>query len=613
MKKVLTTAILILCVVQLFAQQASLTATVSKPKVGLSERFQLTITLINGGSIKDFRPPAMADFLVMGGPNQSSSTMITNGKVTSSIAYSYVLQPKNIGKFTIGAAYVKVDDKTISSQPITVEVVDKPSSTQNNTTDQTTKQNETQADINKYIQENVLIKTEVSDQEIYKGEDITVTMKFCVKKNSSIYGYRIMQAVKVPKYDGFYATEIELSEQAAQTETINGEVYEVSTFKKTILTAQKAGKLEIDPITLDGLFGVQVKKQKSKSGDPMQDYLDDFFSNPFSSGNKEVRTSVSSSSVKVNVLELPPNAPADFNGAVGKFSMKTELNATSTKTDEPLTYRVIISGNGNLELFNAPVLNLPPGWETYDPKTSGTGNTKTYEYLLIPRSPGEFTIPSYSWSFFEPGKKKYETITSEQYKVNVEAGPGYNPSAGNYATNKEDVEMLANDIRYIKKSGPHYENEQNHFYGTGVFYTLLGLPFITGLGLFMLTAKRKKILKDHVALKYSKANSIAQKRLMKAKEFVTTNNAKAFYDEIIKTMWGYLGDKLNIKHGELSKENIYEVLLRQQVSESTANNTLQLLNTCEVSLFAPQLSSATLDHVYKDAIDLITKLETEIK
>ena len=390
-------------------------------------------------------------------------------------------------------------------------------------------------------------------------------------------------------------------------------MYEVSTFKKTILTAQKAGKLEIDPITLDGLFGVQVKKQKTKSGDPMQDYLDDFFSNPFSSGNKEVRTSVSSSTVKVNVLELPPNAPADFNGAVGKFSMKTELNATSTKTDEPLTYRVIITGNGNLELFNAPVLNLPPGWETYDPKTSTTGNTKTYEYLLIPRSPGEFTIPAYSWSFLEPAKKKYETITSEEYKVNVEAGPGYNPSAGNYATNKEDVEMLANDIRYIKKTGPHYENEQNHFYGTGVFYTLLGLPFIAGFGLFMLTAKRKKILKDHVALKYSKANSIAKKRLVKAKEFVTTNNAKAFYDEIIKTMWGYLGDKLNIKHGELSKENIYEVLLRQQVSESTANNTLQLLNTCEVSLFAPQLSSATLDHVYKDAIDLITKLETEIK
>ena len=290
MKKILTTAILILCIVQLFAQQASLNASVSKSKVALSERFQLTITLNNGGSIKDFRPPAMADFMVMGGPNQSSSTMIVNGKVTSSTSYSYVLQPKNIGKFIIGASYVKVDDKTLSSQPISVEVVDKPTGTQNTTTDQTTKQNETQADINKYIQENVLIKTEVSDQEIFKGEDITVTMKFCVKKNSSIYGYRIMQAVKVPKYDGFYATEIELSEQAAQTETINGEVYEVSTFKKTILTAQKAGKLEIDPITLDGLFGVQVKKQKTKSGDPMQDYLDDFFSNPFSSGNKEVRT-----------------------------------------------------------------------------------------------------------------------------------------------------------------------------------------------------------------------------------------------------------------------------------------------------------------------------------
>jgi len=613
MKKFFTTGIMILFIVQLFAQQTSLTASVSKSKVALSERFQLTITLINGGSIKDFRPPAMADFMVMGGPNQSSSTMITNGKVTSSIAYAYVLQPKNIGKFTIGAAYVKVDDKTLSSQPIVVEIVDKPTSTQNNSTEQTTKQNEASADINTYIQENVLIKTEVSDQEIFKGEDITVTMKFCVKKNSSIYGYRIMQAVKVPKYDGFYAKEVELSEQQSQTETINGEVYEVSTFKKTILTAQKAGKLEIDPITLDGLFGVHLKKQKTKSADPMQDYLDDFFSSPFSSGNKEVRASVSSSTVKVNVLEIPANTPADFNGAVGKFSMKTELNATSTKTDEPLTYRVMITGNGNLELFNAPELDLPPGWETYDPKTSTNGNTKTYEYLLIPRSPGEFTIPAYSWSFLDPAKKKYETITSETYKVNVEAGPGYNPSAGNYAANKEDVEMLANDIRYIKKTGPNYKNTANQFYGTGVFYTLLALPFFAGFGIFVMTGKRKKILKDHVALKYSKANITAKKRLLKANEFVKTNNTKAFYDEIIKTMWGYLGDKLNIKQGDLSKENIREVLLRQQVSENTSDNTLQLLNTCEVSLFAPQLSSATLEHVYKDAVDIITKLETEIK
>ncbi len=613
MKKILTTGILILCIVQIFAQQASLSASVSKPKVGLSERFQLTITLNNGGAINDFRPPSMPDFMVVGGPNQSSSTMIVNGKVTSSVSYSYVLQPKNIGKFAIGAAYGKVNDKTLSSQPITVEVVDKPTSTQNNTTDQTTKQNETNSDINKYIQENILIKTEVSDQEIYKGEDVTVTLKFCVKKNSSIYGYRIMQAVKVPKYDGFYATEIELSEQVAQTETINGEVYEVSAFKKTILTAQKVGKLEIDPITLDGLFGVHLKKQKTKSSDPMQDYLDDFFSNPFNSGNKEVRTTVSSSTVKVNVLELPANAPFDFNGAVGKFTMKTELNSLSTKTDEPLTYRVIITGNGNLELFNAPQLILPPGWETYEPKTYTNGNSKTYEYLLIPRSPGEFSIPAYSWSFLDPTKKKYETIKSEPYKVIVQEGPGYNPSVGNYASNKEDVEMLANDIRFIKKTGPNYENADARFYGTGVFYTLLGLPFFAGLGLFILTAKRKKILNDHVALKYSKANVTAKKRLIKAKEFITANNPKAFYDEIIKTVWGYLGDKLNIKHSQLSKENIQDVLLRHQVSESTSNNTLHLLNTCEVSLFAPQSGSAALTEVYTDAVDLITKLETEIK
>ncbi len=610
MKKLIVIGIFLLAVTPMFAQ-ASLSASVSKSQVAMGERFQLFITLTNGGNIKDFRPPAMPDFLVVGGPNQSSRTVYTNGSVSSTVSYSYVLEPRNIGKFTIGAAYVKVGDKTLSTQAVGVEVSEKPATTNNNA-QQNTNQSDASTDISEYIRNNVLIKTEVSDLDIYKGEDITVVLKFCVKRNSSIYGYRILQAVKVPKYDGFYANEIELSEQQAQTETINGEVYEVSAFKKTILTAQKPGALEIDAITLDGLFGVEVKKQKKNSGDPWQD-LDDFFSNPFSSGNKEVRASISSNTVKVNVRDLPENAPVDFNGAVGKFTMKTELNATSTKTDEPLTYRVIISGNGNLELFNPPTLNLPPGWETYDPKISTSGSAKTYEYLLIPRSPGEFTIPAYTWSFLDPSKNKFETLASESYKVNVAAGAGYNPATGNYGTNKEDVEMLANDIRYIKKSGLRYENPDNAFFGNGAFYSLLGLPFIAGIGIFIFTAKRKKLLQNDVARKYARANTAAQKRLANAKVFVVQNNGKAFYNETIKALWGYFSDKLHITQGALTKENIREVLTQHQVSQATADSAIQLLNTCEISLFAPQQSADSLEIVYASAIELITKLDNEIK
>ncbi len=613
MKNIITSVFILFSIVQLSAQQASFQATVTKNKVALNERFQLSLSITNGGSIKDLRPPSMSDFTVLGGPSQTTNTMIVNNQVTRTISYSYVLQPKNIGTFTIGSAYIKADDKTLTTQPISIEVYDKPVTSSNNQNDQDPAQSNAGDDVNEYIKQNTFIKTEISKSDVYEGENITVTLKLYVNKNSSIFDYRILQAVQVPKYDGFYAEDIQLIDRQAQSETVNGQQYSVVIVKKTILTPQKSGTLELDPLTLDVVFGVKLKSKKNKSGDPMQDLLDEFFGNSFGGNVKEVRYSISSGGQKIQVIELPSNVPADFNGAVGKFSMKTEINSTTTKTDEPLTYRVVISGTGNLELFNPPLLNLPPGWETYDPKTTENSTGKTFEYLLIPRSPGDFIIPVYTWSYFDPGKKQYQTLTSESYTVKVEAGPGYNPSAGNYAVNKEEVEMLANDIRFIKKSNPHYINNEFNFFGTGIFYSLLGLPFLAGIGLFIFTTNRKKIMSDEVALKYNRANVAAKNRLGKAKEFVSSNNARLFYDETNIALWGYLGDKLNIAKTALTKENIRELLVKHNVSGETANETLQLLDICEMGLFAPQLASASLDKVYRDTIELITKLENQIK
>ncbi|MEZ5012978.1 MAG: BatD family protein [Chitinophagales bacterium] len=608
------TSILVLFCMPVFGQ-ASFDATVTKTEIGVSERFQLTLTF-NGSNGKDFRPPAMGDFYVLGGPNQSSSVRIINGQMSQSVSYSYVLQAKNIGTFTIGSAYIKSGSETLSTKPISIHVVDKPSSTQgsqnNNNAGSTTDNSGTQ-DINDYIRDNMFIKTEVGNTDIYKGQDVSVTLKLYKKRNSSIYGYRILQAVKAPKYDGFYAQDIALSDQQPTLETYNGATWEVITIKKTILTAQRSGQLEIDPITLDVLVGVKVKKQKkNNSGDPFQDMWDDFFNDPFGS-NQEVHYALSSGSYKVNVRDLPANAPADFIGAVGKFSMQSSINATTTKTDEPLTYKITISGEGNLELFNAPVLNLPPGWETYDPKPTQNGKSITYEYLLIPRSPGDFTIPAYTFSYFDPSKKQYQTIGSDAYPVHVEAGPGYNPSINNYGTNREDVEMLAEDIRFIKKDTPHYSNGGSSFFGSPFFYGALVLPFLAGIGVFAATARMKKLYSDMVSLRSSKANSMAKKRLAKANGLAQQNDAKAFYDETIRAVWDYLSFKLNIPKSELSKENIEEVLLRAQVPQSSAHATLELLQKCEMALFAPQLVPEAPISIYQTATELITKLENEIK
>ena len=591
--------------------QASFSASAGKSKVASNERFQLVFTLSNGGSIKDFKAPSFTDFIIVGGPSQSSSFQSINGQVTQSVSYSYVLQPRNTGKFTIGSASVKAGDKTLTSQPITIEVYDKPVTSSSTQTDPNS--NSGDADINTYLSQNVFIKTEVTNQEIYKGEEITVTMKVCVKRNSSIYGYKILQAVQTPKYDGFYVNDLQLQDQQTTTEIINGDQYDVSLVKKTILTAQRSGTLEIDPIVLDAVFGVKVQKQKKKSGDPFQDMFDDFFSDPFNSGNKEVRYSVSSKPVKIKVNDLPANAPADFNGAVGRFTMKTELNNTTTKTDEPLTYRVSISGTGNLSLFEAPDLSLPPGWETYDPKTNEGSGSKTFEYLLIPRSPGDFTIPAHAWSYFDPSKKQYVSLNSESYNVHVDKGEGYNASSNNYGVNKEDVEMLAKDIRYINKREPAFSKGGSPFFGTPVFYLLFILPVISGAGIFVFTQRKRKLEGDVRGMKNKRANTVAKKRLSRASEFVKTNDTKSFYNETIRALWGYLGDKLSIELSELSKENIRGLLVAKAVQSTTVNEVVDILNTCELALFAPNMVNSSLRQIYDQTSSLIEKLENEIK
>lgn len=607
---------IIMCVVfaAQVSAQATLSATVNKNKVSVSERFQYTVTLTNGNNPKDFRSPGFQDFLVLGGPNQSSSFQSINGVVTQSISYSYILQPRNTGKFTIGASYIKVGDKTLSSQPITIEVTDGPPPTAGAQQKSSSNKPSSDAaeDVETYLRNNILIRTELSDADIYEGESFTVTLKLCIPNDGTIYGPRAFQNLKTPAYDGFYAEDIESNNEQFKTEIINGRSYRCGIIKRTVLTPQRSGNLIIDPFTIDGLFAVQVKKQRSKSGDPWQDMLNDFFSDPFGSTTREVMVPLASKTTAVTVKPLPSGAPANFNGAVGRFTMKTQISGTSTRTDEPLTYRITIQGSGNLQLFNAPQLSLPPGWETYDPKVAESSGQKTFEYLLVPRSPGKFEIPAFTWSYFDPSGKKYVTLTSDAYPVEVTPGPGYNPNASNYSANKENVEVLAEDIRYISKENPVFGKRGNGMSG-GLFLLLTGLPFAGGIGLFVFTLRQRRLQSDVRAMRAAGANTQAKKRLQKAAVFLQQDQSRPFYDETVRALWGYLSDKLHITQHALSKENIRQVLTKHQVSESTISAFLQLLDDCEMSLFAPPTQHSGLQQVYDKASAMISALEKEIR
>lgn len=619
MKNIMRIAAIVLCMtmpVAAITQNVSFTASVSKSKIALNERFTLSLTLNNAANNGNFNPPDMRDFIVLGGPNQSMSFSNINGNVSQSITYNYVLQARNPGTFTIGAASVKVGKQVYSTEPITIEVSDNPvtqNTNPNNSGNQGQNNSDASEDVNDYISQNAFVRTEVSKSEVYKGESISVTQKLYVKANASIYGYRVLQLIQAPKFDGFYVHEIDVPESSPQQVTYNGETYNVSTLRKLELTPQRAGTLTLDPSVYDVLFGIRVTRKENRSNDPFDQMFNDFFSDPFNSSAQQVRASVASVAEKIKVDDLPPGAPASFAGAVGKYSVQSTLSNTTAKTDEPLTYRLTISGTGNLGLFNAPQLNLPPDWETYDPKVSSSQNAKTFEYLLIPRSPGDFTIPAYTLSYFDPAQKQYQTASTDAYPVHVDAGPGYTQTTNTYEANKEDVQALATDIRFIKKGDPEYVAGENTFFGSPIFYTGMGLPFLLGLSFLFIAMRRKQLENDVAGMRNRKAKSIAQKRLSKARRLAAEGSGKLFYEEVVRTIWGYLGNKLNMVQSELSKENIRTYLLHKKVQETTADHVITLLNTCELAVFAPQQQEGSLMDTYNDAVSLIAQLEEEIR
>lgn len=589
--------------------QTSFKASVSKNTLGVTERFQLQFIITGGNALTDFRPPSLTEFIVLGGPNQSSKTSVSPNGVVQTLTLSYILQPKSTGTFTIGAAYIKSDNKTYSTQPVKIEVNNNPSPTtkgsQNNTG------NSGNEDITTFLRDNILIKTEISDNEVFVGESFQVSLKLCIPDDGRIYSFRGFQNIKSAAYDGFYSEDVSFQEEPLKREIINGKTYNTTIFKRNMLTPQRSGNLILDPFTADGVFGIKVKTQKKSTGDPFQDMMNDFFSNPFTN-TQDFYVPLASKTTAVQVKELPSGAPVDFNGAVGKFSMKTQISSTHPVTDEPISYRITISGSGNLQLFPAPTLQLPPGWEAYDPKVIESSGQKTFEFPLIARSPGKFTLNPYTWSYFDPGTKKYITIQSDPYPVDVTPGPGYNPNANTFTVNKEKVESLGEDIRFIQKDAPVYGDTRKNISSFALLLFTM-LPLLGGIGLTVFQVRQRKRNSDIKAVRAAGANSAARKRLNQASIYMHQQQARAFYDETIRALWGFLSDKLHIPRHNLSRETMHNMLQEKHVSETTIQLFLQTIDTCEMSLFSPQVQEGAMQEVFAAATNCIETLEKELR
>ena len=579
---------------QLLAQK--LTAQASKTSVTVGEPFQVTFSL--NGSGTDMKIAHMNDFEILQGPYNSSSMSVINGVVTQSYSLTYVMGAKKEGKFLLGPATITVNGNTIQSNTLTIEVGKASANANNN------RQGNTADPGVKSGGDNLFLTVQPSKTKVYVGEELTLIHKLYYKVD--IVNFSVS---KMPAMDGCFVQDGKTSPPAA--EMVDGERYMGGELKKTYIVPQRTGKITIDPMEADFI----VRQQSSRR--PR-----DIFEQLMGTGYEEAKYKLKSKPVTIEVLPLPEEGkPANFSGAVGNYTFKASLSKDKVKANEAINLTVTISGKGNIKLVDPLKINFPEDFETYDPKitqntttTDGLGGTKTFDYLLIPRHEGDYKIDHLDFSYFDPAKKEYVVLPSPEFTIHVEKGDPKDASANVYTPqSKEEVKVLGDDIRYIKTNKPEFRSTDDHFFGSAGFYTSLLLPILAFISFVFIRRKNIEKNSDLVAVKERKATKMARKRLVVAEKNLKASNKEQFYIEISQALYGYVSDKLNISVANLTKDNISNALRLKGAHETTIAQLIQTIDTCEYARYAPNAVSGDLQNIYNNTVELITKLENEIK
>ena len=569
--------------------QVTFRAFVNESVVRESERFQITFEANDRWT--NFSAPAFGPFRVVSGPNQSQSTSIVNGTMTTQFSYSYILQPTQTGTFAIPSARAEIKGSLLKTNPIEIKVV---------------KDSEKPRDKNdpqSVAARNNILRAFVSKRDVYVGEPIVVTFKLYYA--SQIRNY----SGQPPNLNGFFKEEIDLKNQAEERENINGKLFNVATLKRYVLIPQKSGKLEIDPFVLDLETAVPTRQR-------------DFFGRPV---YETVNYSAKSSNVVIDVSPLPTaGKPSDFSGAVGEYRFEVDLNQTEVSADESATLSIGVSGKGNLKLFELPKPSIPPSIEAYDPKYServkassqGLSGSRKNEYLLIPRFNGTYKVPAMTFSYFDVAKKKYVQLSSEDYMISVTGGSD-NPGAGTSGNNlinrgRSEVDYLNEDILYIKTQSDSWAKRGSSFQNSTWRWLMYIFGSLVLLGVYAYAKNRAAEAQDQIGKRKRGARKVATKRLAQAKKLMNEGDHRSFYEEIAKALEGYVRDRLHIDLAGLGLDPVLEKLKENGSSDQLNARVKELWNATSFARYAPNAGGQANERHYKETLDLITELENAL-
>ncbi len=599
-----------------FADEVVFRANAPK-QVIVGRPFQLSYT-VNQRS-RDLRAPEFTDFDVLSGPytSTSSSTSFVNGKRSSSFeqTYTYTLMATKEGTFTIGPATVKVDGENIQSNGVRIQVLpaDQPQQTQQQAPTQSTRntqnyQSAQSSSTQAASAENLFVRTIASKTRVHEQEALMITYKLYF---ANVDVAQLTNNTKLPEFTGFLKQDLEQGEIQTELEHYNGRNYQTAVLYRTILYPQHSGDIKIDPANFEAVLRVQVQ-QRARS------IFDDFFGS-----YTNVTKMLTAPGVTIHVAPLPAGKPAGFSGGVGHFTLTPSISQTEIQANEAVTIKLDISGSGNMKLLKTPAIDWPEGFEPYDPKvtnnfkttTSGVSGTKSIEYLAIPRSAGEYTIPAVNFSYFDIDSKAYKTLSTPEYTIRVKRGAGETSSVSDQQavvsyTQKEDIKQLGSDIRYIDTKAPKITNQKSQITNYNLVWLWYVIPLIIAIVLLIVLRKQIQEASDLTRMRYKRANKVAQKRLKAASAALKANDSNAFYAAIESAAWTYLSDRLSIPTADLNKENIASILHQKGVAETLITEVMNVLSTAEFARYAPTTDHA-MDDLYTATTNLINNLENE--
>jgi hypothetical protein len=590
------------------------TAQASTKDMGKSDYVEIQFVIENAKEIGDLQPPDFTDFTVIQGPSQSTGMSMVNGVTSQYRGISYVLRPKRTGTLTIRPATATVDGQKLQSNALQIVVHNQ--STQGNTKtpgfsplpdpswptaqppvdmDEIIRPGE---NIDEKIRKNFFIKVDVSKTECFLGEPIVATYKLYARLRSD------SRVTRHPSLNGFSVYDmIDPTDDRVSVEKVNGKNFSVHIIRKSQLIPLQAGDVTLDPVELDNnIYFVRADAGNTKSSSPGLGGLLDRLFEPDVSGTPFTKHIVlESKPVMVHVKPLPEEGrPADFNGAVGKYSITASLNNKEVDTGDAANLSVSVKGNGNLPVINAPAISWPDGMESYDVSNKENidktiaplGGTKTYSYSFICSKPGKYSLPPVKLSYFDPAAKVYKTVESEPLDLTVKT-----------SIRKKQAKPAATPV-------PTSQADWTKYALWGSAFLLLALATF-----FIIRESKKdaqiKAEKARQLAELEKAKNVPQAidPLNESRDLMQAGDFGKFYASVNRVIWKSVSDKLQLPASDLNKLNIATGLRSIGWSDDDIIELKNVLNECEMKLYTPEYNTSDMQRVLSAAEKIVLSLK----